>query len=299
MFNEFRYDYILIWGNGLAYKNEIISEIRNNQDFEIIKICNYKPKKISELVKAVYSYDYAPFWHLKNKTQYLLSTKPEVCFIFFKNQNPDEDYLGEAEFRHIESLTLKKFKEKLRDTFNERNEDRRSENHVIHATDNQEQADYILRYLGFDSGTDHFKKLPNHVIKAPYHISEFSEFIIKEVDIDSIYCNILSSEKNGVYKKRVPITKSPHYKSLVDDEGIYKSYIEEFKGEYLCDNHYLEKFKKLSSELTYLKASDNINDYILVEPLNSDSYVIIDGLHRASILKYKDEKKVIVGVIIR
>ena len=147
-----RYDYFLIWGNGLKYRDQIINEIRKDSNFQIIKILHHKPKNIKELVQAIYSYDYAPFCHLKSKTEYLLKTAPEVDFIFVKNIDPREDYVGEGEFRHIESQNVKLLKERIRDNYNKRKDDRRTEEHVIHASDNQDQTDYILRYLGFNDG---------------------------------------------------------------------------------------------------------------------------------------------------
>jgi len=55
------------------------------------------------LVLAIYLYDYASFWHLKNKTEYLLKTAPEMEFIFVKNLNPCEDNVREGDFRHARS----------------------------------------------------------------------------------------------------------------------------------------------------------------------------------------------------
>ena len=66
----------------------------------------------------MYAYDYAPFWHLKDKSKYLMGTKNEVCFIFIKNNHPNIDFYGEKNFRHLESKTIKAFKEMIRDKYN-------------------------------------------------------------------------------------------------------------------------------------------------------------------------------------
>ena len=58
-------------------------------------------------MRAVYSYDYAPYWHLKGKTEYLLKTKPEALFIFLLNKNPAEVLRGEGLFQHIECDVIK------------------------------------------------------------------------------------------------------------------------------------------------------------------------------------------------
>lgn len=296
MFNSFRYDYILIWGNGLIYKNQIIKEIKDHLDFEIISIINHKPKTIKNLVKAVYSFDYAPFAHLRNKTRYLLSTKPEVCFIFFKNNNPDEDYLGKNKFRHVESLTLKKFKEKIRDRFNERKEDRRSENHVIHASDNQQQTDYILKYLGYSDGIKYLERKPNGIIKCPNHLKSFDIITIKEIDINKIFCSIINFENNKAKLVQKPLSESPHYKAVSENKSYYVKYLQEFQGDLLKDNYSEEKFYNLLKNLKYLEGK-NKTSYIIVKEEKPDFYVILDGLHRASILKYRGENKIIAGVV--
>ena len=64
-------DYFLIWGHGLQYSKEIIDYIRSIPEFEIQLIKKYRPRSISRLIKKIYSYDYAPYFHLKAKTKYL------------------------------------------------------------------------------------------------------------------------------------------------------------------------------------------------------------------------------------
>lgn len=292
---SYRYDHILIWGNGLEYKTQIINETRNHPDFEIIKIYNYKPKNIKKFVKAVYSFDYAPFYHLKEKTKYLLTTKAEVVFIFFKNNNPDEDYLDDGDFRHIESLTLKKFKDELRNKFNERKADIKTENHVIHASDNQEQTDYILKYLGFNGGIEFINKKPNIYIKAPYHLEQFKNFTLKMVDIDNVYCSVINSEGNSTRASVFNIQESPHYKTLINQDKSYEDYFNKYQGVFLQEDHCEDQFLNLNKNLNYLKGN-NYNDYIIVSKLNN-KYIIVDGLHRAAILKYNGIDKVIVAVV--
>ena len=167
--NKSRIDSILIWGHGIEYFNDILNDIRANKNFEIQKIQKHRPKSMKSFVKEMYSYDYAPFWHLKAKTKYLLKTPQEVCFIFIKNLNPNEDFLDEGSFRHKESLTLKKFKEELRDKYNPYENDKRTHNHVIHATDSQEQTEHMLYYLGYEEGVDLFES-ENSFVDLPYYL---------------------------------------------------------------------------------------------------------------------------------
>ena len=286
-----RYDYILIWGNGLQYGNEIVQHIRAHPDFDVIHILSHKPKSISVFVKAVYSFDYAPFWHLEGKTQYLLSTDPEVKLIVFKNNNPDEDYLGEGEFRHLESMTIKRFKEKLRDLYNERKNDRRSENHVIHATDNQKQTDYLLRYLGYEDGLKTILEYSNDYLKSPWHLGNISRYTIEQVDINDIRCRLIVRGKNRI----APIEDSPHYNTLVNDNNCYEDYVNEYQGTHFQDNHSSIKFKKLANKFEYL--SDGFESAYICVRKNNDIYTVCDGLHRLAILKYQKAERLLVAVL--
>ncbi len=287
-----RYDYILIWGNGMPCKYEILKMIENHKDFEILKIIEYEAKDIAELVEAVYSYDYAPIEHLRAKIEYLYSTSPKVLFIFFKNNNPNEDYLSEDAFRHIESLTVKKFKEELRNKFNERKEDRRSENHVIHASDNQKQTDYILKYIGYKNGLKDLLKTSNRIINAPEHLADFKKISIKKVPVNDLYANILINDK-PVCSKTVPVGETPHYKTLKNNADDYANYIKAFQGSFLQDFYSINKLNKLAQELDYPHNSN----YICVK-LIENKYVIMDGVHRAAVLMKKGEKDIIVAEVL-
>ena len=293
-----RYDYFLIWGNGLKYKNQIIDEIRKDNNFQIIKILHHKPKSIKNFVRAIYSYDYAPFWHLKHKTKYLLTTVTEVVFIFMENKNPCEDYRGEGTFRHIESQTVKRLKESIRDTYNQRKDDQRSEDHVVHASDNEQQTDYILCYLGFKEGVNYLKREPNKILKSKYYIEPFLNFTIKKVDIEKLYCNVIKGNRESYSIIRVPLDQTPHFACLSGKPETYQKYIEDFLGGPLTDNYSLDYFLNLSKNFNYLDG-DHSNDYILVERIDPDSYLILDGLHRATNLKYHGQKNVIIAVIER
>ncbi|MBQ8465514.1 MAG: hypothetical protein IJ545_05835 [Alphaproteobacteria bacterium] len=292
-FHNTRYDYILIWGNGLPYKDEILSLIENNKNFEIIKILSYKTEKIDNLVEAVYAYDYAPIEHLKSKIQYLYKTPKEVLFVFIKNLCADEDYLGNGPFRHLESITLKKFKEFIRDKFNERKSDRRTENHVIHASDNQKQTDYILKFLGYKNGLKDILHKEN-IVYLPYHISHHNKFRIFSISIDDLYANILYvDENNEIKNKALSIKNTPHYKTLERGSNDYNNYLKTFTGKCLQDGYSLQKFLDLSHNMIY-----PYNNCFIAVKKENEKYIIQDGVHRAAILKYRNVKKLIVVEIL-
>ena len=268
--------------------------IQEESQFKILMIHDYRAKNISRFVKEIYSYDYAPFKHLKKKTRYLLRTSRNVTFIFFENNNPQEYYDGDGAFRHLESKTLKQFKNVIRDAFNERKKDRRTEKHVIHASDNQQQTDYILKYLGFPDGVNMF--LNEGLIKVPCHIRDINEFTLESVEIDKLLYNQIV--KKGFKRKRTALKKisdMPHYKALNGEFGEYEKYYQTFRGRYLKDPHSKESLIQLSKEFEYLKKPHE-TAYILVKK-SGDDYIILDGSHRVAILKHRGEKEIIVAIV--
>ena len=274
-----RIDCIIIWGHGLKYFDDILSAIRENKSFEVLRIQKYKPTNIKKFVKEVYSYDYAPFWHLKEKTKYLLNTPKEVCFIFFENLYPDEDYLDVGYFRHKESKTLKKFKEELRDKYNPYKNNIRTHDHIIHATDSQGQTKSILKYLGFDMGVNLFIK-NNKCINNPYYLKDFHKLNIFNIKCNELYCNVVEGVGWDDYKI---ITKnvydSPQYISLTGSIEKYESYIKKFLGGPLTEDYNVGRYKRLSKKFKYLD-SPYENSYVIVKNVQG-RLVIQDGLHRA------------------
>ncbi|AKF24140.1 hypothetical protein YH65_01005 [Sulfurovum lithotrophicum] len=291
-----RIDYILIWGHGIKYFEEIRLLIRESPDFNIKKIIFHKPKSINKLVKVIYSYDYAPFEHLKAKTKYLKKTPEEVIFLFIENKNPDVDYLGEGSFRHEESLSLKQLKEKIRDKYNPRKDGKRTENHIIHASDNELQTDYILKYLSFKEGVKIFQSR-NKYLSLPYYIDKINKLKIKKIPINALICNIaVGKNRYDCSTTSTNIMNSPHFQGLTKDISIYKEYIDKYIGGVLTEDYYPERLIALSDKLEYLQ-NDYCNAYIVVKKVNND-YLILDGLHRASVLLSRDMKKIIVGEVI-
>ncbi len=285
-----RIDCILIWGHGLRYFDDILNDIRVNKNFEILRIQKHKPKSMKTFVKEMYSYDYAPFWHLKSKTKYLLKTPKEVCFIFFRNFNPHEDYLGERAFRHKESTTLKVFKESLRDKYNPYENGERTHHHVIHATDSQDQTEHILKYLGYEQGLRYFE-CENKFVDLPYYLKGYEKFEFKSIDISDLYCNTIEGGSWSNYNsKTVHITLSPQYRGLAEDMSIYEKYISHYIGGPLKDNYNLERYKKVYEGFEYLKEPYE-NSFVIVEQ-SEGRYIILDGLHRACAHLYQGNKRI-------
>jgi hypothetical protein len=287
-----RYDFLLIWGHGLQYKKEIIELIAKENNFDIKMILIHKIRNIKKFVKEVYRYDYVPYFHLRGKTKYLMTTPKEVMFIFVKNKNPREIWKLGHGTGHIESKIIVEYKNIIRDKFNERKDDRRTENHVIHASDNEMQVYKILQYLGYKDGIRLFEKHQNLHVNIPHFIVNFKEYKIKKIYIESIRCNTIDNYKI----KRINIIESPQYKFLLGYEKEYESYIDKYQGTLLRAYYNLEKYKQIFQNFDYLSKGYE-TEYIVVKKVD-DIYLIVDGLHRVSILKYQKKKEIIVMEII-
>lgn len=290
-----RYDYFLIWGNGLQYKDEILEIIRSEESLKILRIMRHTPKTISKLVRTIYSYDYAPLQHLKSKTKYLLKTDPEVIFIFVHNQDVQAVYRGRGQFRHIECMRIKSVKEEIRNRFNPRKNGQRTEEHVVHASDNESQVHHVLKYLGFQNGIRFLKRVPNAILSPPYYLSDFDEFVVRCVHSSQLYCTILRGARSSFQKEIVRIKDTPHFACLTGDTTAYQSYLFEFFGGALTADYSVEKLKRLSQNMAYLKYPYTTS-YILVKEFQPDQYLILDGIHRACILEFRGVNELTVAV---
>lgn len=295
-----RYDYFIIWGHGLQYKNEIINMIKSHKDLKILKIMYHIPDTIDDLVMAIYSYDYAPFRHLKNKCKYLYDTPKKVLFIFVGNSSPNEDYFGKGVYRHIESLTIKELKEQMRDRFNPTVNGIRTEHHVIHASDSELQTHFILHYLGYGQGLDIFKK-SSSILALPYYVRNYTEFTIRDIPLDSLLARpvtgkVLKKGKIHFIKQMTKIEDTPHYKALCGDKQKYQDYLDEYLGAPLTDYYNLDDFMKLADGFSYLAKPYEMN-YIFAKKLNGSSYLLIDGTHRTAIMKYQGVKNLPVAIL--
>ena len=278
--NRSRIDCILIWGHGLKYLQKILLEIENHENFEILKIIRHIPKTQKQLVKEVYSYDYAPFEHLKDKTKYLKRVDKQVAFILLKNIYPDEDLYGRGPFRHVESVSLKIFKEQLRDKYNPYVNGIRSHNHILHACDNQTQTHFLLKYLGYENGLKHFLN-NKKILSFPDHIKHNSCLTITKINYNDLVCRVAAGDSWDSYSlNEMEIKETPHYKSILDN-SIYERYLKKFLGGPIKDYNSPKKFKYLKSNFKYLQGP-YYSSYIIVKK-HEKKYLILDGIHRASL----------------
>ncbi|TKF64190.1 hypothetical protein FCV58_15045 [Vibrio sp. F13] len=287
---EERYDTVIIWGNGLVHESDILSMINSTEGFTIQYLKRFYPKSMSRFVKKVYSYDYAPIRHLKSKIKYLNSVKSEVLCIVIKNSNVQKDIIGQGRFRHTESMKLKELKSEIRLKFNRYQDGSITHEHVIHATDNENQTEHILKAI---DGPDLLELKTKNLFNLPHFIKHSGKYTIKEVDINHLICAQLVGDGKSEHKN---IVDSVQYKCLVGESDIYSDYIKQFRGSGLNAYYNVDDFLYLSGKYEYLAPPYNTN-YVLVKEICDEQYLILDGLHRAAIHSYQENKFIKVCVV--
>lgn len=259
-----RYDVFNIWPNGLQYTHSILNIIRNDKNFKIVSMykCPINTDMLTFL-RGMYKCDAAPVEHMLVKTRYLLkSDNKETLLILVKNMNPILINKTQGKYHHIECKKMKEIKEIIRNKFNPRFSDgRRTEEHVIHGTDYESQVDYLLDFLGLPK-----KNYKDQRCKYP--------------NIDPNYINLSDLKMNCLGVGILPLNESPHYLYVQGDKSSYINYWSKYFGKELTDDHSPEAFDNL------------INSLEGVEPIIVDGDVIIDGVHRASILLSRGHSKI-------
>jgi FkbM family methyltransferase len=282
-----RLDYFLIWGHGTQHTREILEVIRSQKAVEVLAIHKKTVADIAKFVGQVYSSDFVPVEHLAAKTRYLLQTPPDLVLILIRNLEPRESFYGEGAFRHIQCQRIKAIKEEIRNRFNPRKDGKRTEDHVIHASDFESQTEHILEILGLPP-VAFYTRRPNRDLDVPYHLPPFENYKLKEVPVDSLYANILG---RGV----VPISQSPHYRYVLGDRESYQAYHAAHFGRELTDDHLPEAFDRLIASFDSNRVLDRGNRSFIVAVKRPDQgYQILDGVHRASILRQRNVESVLI-----
>ena len=182
-----RYDYFIIWGNGINHVSEIMDMIDNELNFRVIFETKYTTDNIGKFVSDIYKSDTVPLKHLQAKTKYLLKAKPEIYFVLVENRNPEEKMVGTGAFHHLQCQQVTRLKIKIRNKFNPRwEEDKQvapldkgvSHEHVFHGSDYPSQVDYVLGFLGF-RGLDYYRKFAHDIdIRYILHGLPTSEYVV-------------------------------------------------------------------------------------------------------------------------
>lgn len=286
----FRYDLFTIWGNGLQYSDKIINILNNEKWLEIVCIEKHYINKMPRFVYQFYACDTVPLEHLKSKLQYLNYVKPEILMIYAINHEPHEQPTGAGDFRKVQCQNINRIKWHIRELFNPRANGKRSEEHIIHASDYEEQVDYCLKLLGHKRGIYFLHNCDTTpLFYKPYHINAPKEYVFIRIDISQLKASIIVNNNSGkAAKSLMKIDQTPHYQSLRNGEYIYKNYLSKYRYILLKDNYSWERFYRMNQ---LSKQEINNFDPIIVVSENDD-YRVLDGVHRAAITAFHGFKQI-------
>ena len=287
----FRYDFFTIWGNGLRHAEAILDILRKEKDLEIIRIEKRRIKNMKKFVFDLYRCDTVPIWHLRSKLKYLFKVQPEILIVFVKNHNPQELATGQGPFRKVQCHYINQIKIGIRNLYNPRHPDKNfqikplnkgvTHEHVIHASDYEEQVDYFLKMLGYENGIEYLhgdnEKLP---FEKPYYLEAPETYIYKTIMIDKLRASILDvSDSEVITHHLLRISETPHYSSLNQGTDDYEDYLTKFRYTLLTGDYSWKKLRKLNEmDLDTIKRFERI-----IVKRESDYYTILDGVHRAAV----------------
>ena len=284
-----RMDFFMIWGHGLPYTREIVEMLRCVDAFEIVSLVKKQVRDIAQFVRDVYACDSFPMEHLVAKTRYLLTTPPEVVFILVRNKNPQEQWKGEGAFRRRQCMLVKQVKEAIRDRFNPRAHGKRTEHHVVHASDFESQVEHLLKVLELPP-LRYYTRRPHPDLDAPFHLDPFDTYQIADVRVDALRANIPG-------RGFVPVDQTPHFCYLTGDKEAYERYHQAHFGETLTEDHFSEAFDRMIADFRYdHTTSDGRRSIILASPQADGTYRILDGVHRAAILTHRGVQTAAIAV---
>jgi hypothetical protein len=208
-----RYDFFIIWGNGLKHTYEIVDIIRSR--FKIVFEKGISFQDTEKFIRGVYGCDKAPIAHLIAKSRYLHKAEKRAYFILVENPNPKPRLTRTGEqcdnIQEVKILIRNKFNPKFADTGRRIAPLNRgvSHEHVIHASDYESQVFYVLDYLGFPS-LDYFREFDNSIdiVKVLKDASGYVAVRMSEdfpnyregSDID-IFCQNIEQIKTHIQKK--------------------------------------------------------------------------------------------------
>lgn len=288
-----RFDSIIIWGHGLSHLEDILTMIREVNSFDIVRIIKYKPSSMKKFIRKVYSYDYAPLAHLKSKIKYLEKVDPTLVCVVINNKSPNVDILGEGNFRHKESLTLKRLKTEIRERFNPYEDGEMTHDHVIHATDNEEQTHHILNAIADIKIEKYYQ---TNLYSVPFFLGPQSSYEIKELPFEFLLCGQAKGDSDNFKIEQVPVKQSVQYKALCNEEDEYRAYINKYLGSALKADHGVNNYLSLKDGFEYLSAG-HASSFVTVKKLSEERYLIMDGLHRAALHLSNDFDKIKVCII--
>jgi len=148
--NKYNVDCFIIWGNGLQFTDEIFGKI--NEYFEVITAERKRFDKIESLIKKIYIQEMKTIpHHIIAKNKHLLKCDPEAILILVKNFRYKATFNCNGHGPYNKKCThfVEHFKQEIRDRYNPKQTSGfRTEDHVIHGTDNENQVVHALKAFG-------------------------------------------------------------------------------------------------------------------------------------------------------
>lgn len=289
-----RHDALIIWGHGLPELDSVLGLVRATDGFTIRRILLREIDDMPRFVRSVYNFDYAPYRHLIDKTRYLLQVPPRAAFVFLDNHEPEEHTVGRGRFAHTECRRMTALKRAIREQFNPRIDGRPSEHHVVHGTDHAGQTLATLRLLNF-RGFEELAADQRGILETPDHLTPRRQWTLQPVEMTRVYARIANDPGSGVPHHVMPIGQTPHARYLAGEPEHYEAYWQSHRGNRLQDDHAPEAFRRLSDRLDYL-GEEYPDSYLLLEALDDRCYVLLDGVHRAAILRARGIERFIGAV---
>jgi SAM-dependent methyltransferase len=128
-------------------------------------------------------------------------------------------------------------------------------------------------------------------------------YLIRRMSLDRMYARIATGDPdaNNLAFRLTPISKTPHYEFVMGNRGPYQQYLKTY-GERVGHGieHSVDQFERLLSvEFRYL-AGEHHSDYIAGEYIRRrfrQRFVLLEGVHRASILLAQGRRAAPVAVI--
>lgn len=285
-----RLDALLIWGHGLPELDGILDQVRADPGFRIRRIVQREIDDLPRFVRSVYNFDYAPYKHLIDKTRYLMQTPARFAVIFADNIEPEEHESGSGRFKHIECRKMTALKRKIRERYNPTDNGKPTEHHIVHGTDHAGQTQAILELLGYRRFAD-LDHAAQGIIKTPGHLPPKPQWTLKQIPLQSVYARIVRKRAEAGDDGEaasphmlLPLSQTPQALLLGGEPQAYEDYWQAHRGTLLQDDHAPPAFQALAERLDYL-GEQYPDDYLLLEPLDEKRYVLLDGVHRAAILR--------------
>ncbi len=160
-----RYDFFIVWGNGLLHLDEIVKIIEER--FNVIYEKDIVFSNTRSFIIGLYACDNAPIQHILSKSKYLHNSPKKAYFMLVENHDVREHPTKTGK----QCGNIQEVKIKIRNKFNPRWANGKqtlpldkgvSHDHVIHTSDYESQVDHVLKYLGLPS-LQYFRSFSNAV----------------------------------------------------------------------------------------------------------------------------------------